>query len=77
MKKRFMLWIWWLRYGRESLDLAWGRIEAQEKLVSDLQRQIDDFRKVLAVREEPKPAPVKARNWRAVQEFVGEPIDAR
>lgn len=39
-------------------------------LTGDLQTQIDSLRRLLLAREPEKPAPVKARNWREVQQFT-------
>ena len=76
--KRLWCWLRWLRNGRSSLEIAWIRIEALEKTNSALaaellflQGQVAALQRTVNPAESAK-APKHARNWREVQNFVGE-----
>lgn len=77
--KRLKLWLWWLRNGRDRLEMAWGRIEALEQQNSklaaallDQKKEIENLRRLVTAKaEDTKTPPRQARTWREVQNFVG------
>lgn len=57
----------------EADPVQQGQIECVAGRLEALQHQIDDLRRLVTAREsEKEPIPIRARNWREVQNLMGE-----